>query len=175
MSIGSPCAGCPHFSEGFCGAVLGNSADAASEKRPWQHHRVVAEGKQIISRNQPTPDVFVLCGGWGLRFFQLADGRKQILSILLSGDLFSVGSVLQERGHFSVKALTPVQVSGMRREEVQSRLAKSPAGIVALAQLSALELETSDGLAAVLGRCSAEERVAYLFLHLTRRLTARNG
>jgi hypothetical protein len=62
-----------------------------------------------------------------------------------------------------------VQISVMRRDEVQSRLAKSPAGVAVLANSSAVELERSDNLNAALGQCSAEERIAYLFSHLTKR------
>lgn len=174
MANVSSCALCPRSGLGFCNAVLGQPGQAASEDRSWQHHRVVAAGKLIISRNQCLPDVFVLCEGWGMRFLQMPDGRRQILSFLLPGDLFSVAMVYQERVHFCVKALTPVQISAMARAEVQSQLAKSPTGLSALAGSSAFEVETSDELAAMLGRGSAEERIAYLFLHLTKRIAARN-
>jgi len=174
MANASSCALCPHSGLGFCNAVLGQPGQAAPEDRSWQHHRVVAPGKLIISRNQRLPDVFVLCDGWGIRFLQMADGRRQILSFLLPGDLFSVAMVYQERVHFCVKAVTPVQISAMPRVEVQLQLAQSPTGISALARSSAFEMETSDELAAMLGCGSAEERIAYLFLHLTKRIAARN-
>ena len=154
--------------------MLGEAGRAASEDRSWQHHRGVAPGELIIGSNQRLPDVFVLCEGWGIRFLQMSDGRRQILSFLLPGDLFSVAMVYQERVHFCVKAVTPVQISAMARAEVQSQLARSPTGLSALAGSSAFEVETSDELAAMLGRGSAEERIAYLFLHLTKRIAVRN-
>jgi CRP-like cAMP-binding protein len=135
---------------------------------------VVAAGKQIVGKNQSSPDVFVLCGGWGFRFLQLADGRRQILSFLLPGDLFSVASVFEERFHFSVKALTAVQVSGMRRSEIQLRLAESPSVVMALAKTCSVEAESSDQVITALGKCSAEERIAFLLLHLMKRIAARN-
>lgn len=140
----------------------------------WQHHRVVPAGKPIVVRNQTSPDVFVLCGGWGFRFLQLSDGRRQILSFLLPGDLFSVASVFEERCHFSVKALTAVQISTMRRSEVQLRLAESPTGVTALARTSALEAQSSDYIITALGQCSAEERIAFLMVQLMKRIAARN-
>lgn len=174
MANVSSCALCPRSGLGFCNAVLGEPGQAASEDRSWQDHRVVAPGKLIVSRNQCLPDVFVLCDGWGIRFLQMPDGRRQILSFLLPGDLFSVAMVHQERVHFFVRAVTPVQISAMARVAVQSQLAKSPTGLSALARSFAFEVETSDELAAMLGRGSAEERMAYLFLHLTKRIAARN-
>jgi len=116
----------------------------------------------------------VLCGGWGFRFLQLADGRRQILSFLLPGDLFSVASVFEERFHFSVKALTAVQISTMRRSEVQLRLTENPTLISALAKTCAAEAQSSDYIIAALGQCSAEERIAFLLVQLMKRIAARN-
>lgn len=175
MNSVSPCAACPRFGLGFCDAVLGKPGEIIPQRSEgWQHHRVVAAGKQIVGKNQTSPDVFVLCGGWGFRFLQLADGRRQILSFLLPGDLFSVASVFEERFHFSVKALTAVQVSAMRRSEVQFRLADNPAVVMALAKTCSVEAESSDQVIATLGQCSAEERIAFLLLQLMKRIAARN-
>ena len=53
---------------------------------------------------------------------------------------------------------------------MQSRLAANPAAVVALAKSYSVETEASDKTIAVLGRQSAEERIAYLFLHLMRQV-----
>lgn len=105
----SPCSACPFSNGGFCGAVL-HAADgsAADGTESWQYHRVFATGKPELHQNQTYPDVFVLCGGWGIRFIQLPDGGRQILNFLLPGDLFSVSLVFEGRVHFSVKALTTI-------------------------------------------------------------------
>jgi len=170
----SPCASCPRSKTGFCGAILGSERDNAS--RPdWQHHFVVGPNKQVIASNQPSPDVFVLCNGWALRFLQLPDGRRQILNFLLPGDLFSASSLFQDRVHFSVKALTAIQVSGMNRSEVQSRITKNPSVAAPAVGIScSAETEASEKMLAAIGLCSAEERIAYLFLHLMKRVGERN-
>ncbi len=140
----------------------------------WQHHRIVAAGKQIATRDQVSEDVFLLCGGWGFRFFQLPDGRRQILNFLLPGDLFSATTVFEQRFHFSVKALTEIQISGMRRAEVQARLAINPDILTALAKSYVAETDAADRMQTALGQYSAEERIAYLLLHLMRRIAARS-
>ena len=152
MKSVSPCAACPRFGLGFCDAVLGKASEPAPEKNEaWQHHRIVPAGKPIVARNQSSPDVFVLCGGWGFRFLQLADGRRQILGFLLPGDLFSVASVFEERAHFSVKALTAVQISAMRRSEIQLRMLDNPEIVMALAKTCVAETESSDQMITELG------------------------
>ena len=116
----------------------------------------------------------MLCGGWGFRFFQLPDGRRQILNFLLPGDLFSATSVFEQRFHFSVKALTAMQISGMRRAEIHLRLAANPGVLTALAESYVAESVASDEFLTALGQRSAEERIAYLFLHLMRRIATRS-
>jgi CRP-like cAMP-binding protein len=96
------------------------------------------------------------------------------LNFLLPGDLFSATSVFEQRFHFSVKALTAIQISGMRRAEIQSRLTANPGVLTALAKFCVAESVASDELLTALGQRSAEERIAYLFLHLTQRIAARS-
>ncbi len=173
----SPCVACPNSGSGFCGAVLRNAekiGSASSETPDWQHHLFIPAGKLVSTPNRPVPDVYVLCNGWGIRFLQLPNGRRQIVSFLLPGDLFSASSVFEERFHFSVKALTAIQVSAMKRKEVQSRAAANPAVVTAVANFCCAESEAADRMMAALGHYSAEERIAYLFLYLMKRISALN-
>lgn len=171
----SPCVACPNSSFGFCGALLKNDEKTtSSEPADWQHHLVIPAGKMVLSPNEALPDVYVLCNGWGIRFLQLPNGRRQIVSFLLPGDLFSASLVFEKRFYFSVKAVTAIQVSAMKRKEVQSRAAANPAIVMAVADYCCAETEAADRMMAVLGHYSAEERIAYLFLYLMKRISARN-
>lgn len=128
-----------------------------------------------MAPSQASTDVYVLCNGWAFRFLQLTDGRRQILNFLLPGDLFSASTLFRDDIHFSVKALTAIQVSRMNRDEVQSRLKKNPcATFPAIAASSSAETEACERMLAALGLCSAEERIAYLFLHLMNRIGERS-
>lgn len=169
---GSPCISCPRNKMGFCGAIFGSQQPDKTPSPDWQYHVVLPANKQVMVSNQTYPDVYVLCSGWAFRFLQLPDGRRQILNFLLPGDLFSSSSLFQDRVHFSVKALTAIQVSGMNRGEVQLRIIRNPsAAAPAVAMACAAETEASERMLAALGLCSAEERIGYLFLHLTKRIS----
>lgn len=176
MQSVSPCVTCPHRDQGFCGTLLEERLDRsrAQQGENWQHHRIVPAGKQIAVQDQISEDVFLLCGGWGFRYLQLSDGRRQILNFLLPGDLFSVTSIFEQRFHFSVKALTEVQISGMQRAEVQARLIANPSILMALAVSCTVESEAADKMQTALGQYSAEERIAHLLLQLVRRIAARS-
>lgn len=170
-----PCVTCPNRKFGFCGALLDTPEETQSQKQPnWQHYRAARPGEQIIVRNQTSDDVFVLCDGWAFRFFQLSNGRRQILNFLLPGDLFSTVAVFEDRPNFSAQALTEARLSGFSRSAVRARCAADSRMTAALAKSCIAETYSADGLLTALGQRSAEERIAYLFLHLMQRIAARS-
>lgn len=125
-------------------------------------------------RSQVSSDVFVLCAGWAFCYFQLSDGRRQILKFLLPGDLFSPITVFNKTFHFSAKALTGVQVSGFSRSEIRARWATNPDVQWAIADACVTETHETTELVTALGQRSAEERIAHLLLHLMPRIAAVN-
>lgn len=116
----------------------------------------------------------MLCAGWAFRYFQLADGRRQILKFLLPGDLFSAVTIFEKAFHFSVKALTEVQVSGFSRSEIRARCVADPNVQGAIAKSCITDTHETAELLTALGQCSADERIAHLLLHLMPRIAARN-
>lgn len=171
----SPCATCPKSgASGFCAAILESAAATESiGTSDWQHHHVVPAGRQLLTANQDYPDIYVLCAGWGFRFLQMPNGRRQILGFLLPGDVLA-GSILSERLQFSVKALTAIQISTMNRAEVHARVAMNVRILWAAAECYADEARTADDTIAALGQLSAEERIAHLFLQLMKQIASRN-
>lgn len=176
MHMAWPCVTCPNRKFGFCGALSENHpSEVKHHSSPnWQQYRAMRAGEQILTRNQASADVFVLCDGWAFRYFQLSNGRRQILGFLLPGDLLSPIGVFEDRPSFSAQTLTEARLSAFERSEVQTRCATNPRVVSALAKSCATETCYADTLMAALGQRSAEERIAYLFLHLTRRIAARN-
>lgn len=130
-------------------------------------------GKQILAQGNSSDCLFVLCAGWAFRYIQLSDGGRQILKFLLPGDLFSSISIFEEASHFSVKALTNVQISGFARPEIRNRCFADPDVQSAIAQSCVADARDASEFLAVLGQRSAEQRIAYLLLHLIRRIAAR--
>ena len=118
--------------------------------------------------------MFVVCTGWAFSYFQLSDGRRQILKFLLSGDLFSSMAIFEGRLQFSVKALTDTQVSGFARSEIRARCAVNPRVQSAIADSCIADNRYTTELLTSLGQRSAEERIAHLLLGLLPRIAARN-
>ncbi|WP_454618306.1 Crp/Fnr family transcriptional regulator [Bradyrhizobium cenepequi] len=142
-------------------------------RRVLQRCRIALPGERIVSCGDVSENVLFLCKGWAFRFLRLPDGGRQIFDFLLPGDIFSPTSVIDERFTFSVEALTEVQVGEVRRESLARQLT-SPTLQSGWVRDFARHFRTTDELIVALGRRTAEDRVAYLILQLTRRMWRRN-
>lgn len=176
MNLVSLCVTCPNRETGLCGTLLGPVSEDSKtdQKSGWQHFAAGRAGEQIAVRNQVSSDVFVLCAGWAFRYFQLSDGRRQILQFLLPGDVFSPITIFEKAFYFSVKALTQVRLSAFARSEIHARIAANSGIRGAIAKACIAETHDAAELSTALGQLSAEERIAYLLLHLMPRIAARN-
>lgn len=172
MSLEWPCVTCPNRDRGICGALLRSPSQdtRAVRQLPWQQFRTARANENIVVQNDLSEFVYVLCVGWAFRFLKPVDLHKQILNFLLPGDIFSPIAVFEERSNSSVQALTAVQVSRFERSEVRRRMATNPFILEQLARSCGAKQKDADELMTVLGRGSAEKRIAYLFLHLMRKL-----
>lgn len=120
-----------------------------------------------------TSDLLVLCTGWAFRYLPLGDGRRQIVKFLLPGDVLSPALALDPVSGASVKALTPVQVVAFSRSEVEMR-SDDVALRRAITRSLIEDSEVTERLLAVVAHKAAEERMAYLLLHLMGRIAAKS-
>ena len=170
----SPCVTCTHREAGFCAAVFRPPSPDPRADSNWQHFAAADAGKQILAKGNFSDYLFVLCAGWAFRYIQLSDGRRQILKFLLPGDLFSSISIFEEAPHFSARALTSIQISGFARSDIRDKFFADPDTQSAIAQSLVADARDATEFLAALGQCSAEQRIAYLLLHLIRRIAARH-
>jgi CRP/FNR family transcriptional regulator len=129
--------------------------------------------RQIWRENETVDGLPVICQGWAATFLTMTDGRRQILSFLLPGDLVSTSFIADPISRTTLEAITDVRYRVFPREGFLSAIARDPKMITNVAKLWADESARADQLAIDLGQRSADERVASLILHLTDRLTQR--
>jgi CRP-like cAMP-binding protein len=174
MIHGSLCEICPRRNSGFCGALLEDVAEDARATAEKLQYQALRSGELIASRNQSSGDVVVICGGWGFRFLQTSDGRRQILKFLLPGDVLSANLVFEDRFRFPVKALTDAQVAKFPREKIQAKLFADKSFLTVVANIYIAENQHAEEMLAVLGQRSAKQRIAYLLLYLMKRISAQS-
>jgi CRP-like cAMP-binding protein len=165
----------------YASAISAGGGDVACRPETWleigmaQSGQMAARARQVILRaGEPLDGVPVLSDGWAVCVSRLSDGRRQILSFLLPGDLISASAVFAERLSFFVEAVTAVRYVYLDRQKLTDRVVADPKMFNALIRSFLAEREQADQLAVDLGRRSARERIARLLLHFRERLEARN-
>jgi CRP/FNR family transcriptional regulator, anaerobic regulatory protein len=114
----------------------------------------------------------ILCQGFAYQFVQIPDGRRQILSIVLPGDLVSTNSVFSRPSHFSVMSLTDVKLTRLKHEFVMGAISARQDVLEHLADACLSEAREKDELLVDIGRRTAEERIAHVVLRLAERLAS---
>jgi len=148
---------------------------AAESQPPYlQPHDHTALARRTIWRAGETIDcVPVICQGWAATAMALSDGRRQILSFLLPGDVVSSISIFETASRCSVEAITDVRYRSFPRADIKDALNRRPDLLAILSRLWADEAARANQLAIDLGRRGAAERVASLIVHLAQRLLKR--
>ena len=163
----SPCVECRARRSNFCGAL---DLERGALK---QFHRSTPARRLSYRAGDPTDDFHVICDGWAAASVRLSDGRRQILSFLIPGDIVSVAALFQARQSFSVQSLTDVRYCSFNRAELQAELGTNPKVFQGFVQTGIAEKEMTNQTIINLGRASAPARIARLILSLMARLAAR--
>jgi len=137
-------------------------------------HVSLPAGADIIAAGQEQAELYTLYSGWAFRFKSLPDDRRQILNIMLPGDLIGLQAAMFEASLYSVEALTDVQLCLMPRRKVWSLFENMPELAFDVTWLGAREESHVDENLTGVGRRSAAERIAALILGLYKRLDALN-
>ena len=117
--------------------------------------------------------VTVVCNGWAVSSITLPDGRRQIMSFLLPGDVVSIISLLEPMSGRTVEAITEVTYRRFKRSDLKAVMLENPDLLEKISKAWIEERAQSDQLALDLGRRTADERIARLILNLAERLARR--
>lgn len=170
----SPCATCTVRDLSFCGALIGSRQKPALPPSSWrQVHRSERARNDICNADNTAGDAQIICHGWAARVIKLADGRRQIISFLIPGDLVSATAPFSKRMEFSVQAITELRYSAIDRTDFVAVVSRRPELFDAWKDIYATRQDVADQLIIDLRSRRADERIARLILHLMERLAAR--
>ena len=129
-------------------------------------------GENLIHERKPTEGVFVIVDGFACRYKLLADGRRQIVGVLLPGDLCDLRGILLRRMDHSISALSTVDAALITPDCAADLLDRSPRLTRALWWTTAVEDAITREWVVNVGYRTAFERVAHLFCEIFWRLEA---
>ena len=120
----------------------------------------------IVAEGTALPSVFLVKEGMAIRYRAMPDGRRQIMTFLIPGDLCDAHVfVLKARDH-SIGTITPVRVAPIPRERMMDVFAHRPRISAALWWSSLQEEAMLRERIVSLGRRDARGRIAYLLCEL---------
>lgn len=131
------------------------------------------QGRELLRRGDRMDRARVVRDGWAVRSKTLPDGRRQIIDFALPGTILGLYSHITPVAEETVTALTPMILAPFAPERMLELFASQPRLGSALAWLSAREDHILAERLVSMGRRSAYERVAHLFLELWERLQVR--
>jgi CRP-like cAMP-binding protein len=136
-----------------------------SRRQIYRHRDIIAQGRSYQS-------VFILCSGFAWRYKILPDGKRQLLSFALPGDLIGFPASFFNNAVNATGSLTDVVVATVPFDALYNLFAKFPRIAIALYWMAAREAAIYGERIVDIGRRSAYERLAHLILELLTRLRA---
>ena len=136
-------------------------------------HQRISRGTDVVSEGEPHVRGHVILEGWAASYKTLPDGRRQILSFLMPGDIVGMFAPVAAICTQGVVALNDLEVATFEPEQVITVSHRSPRLGVSLAWAAVCEHEMLAEHLVNVGRRSAAERVAHLFLELWARQRVR--
>ena len=170
ISPGQPCADC---------AVRGSSVCAAldnAELRELEHlssHLHFASCETVFAQEEMTTSFYNLLVGVMRLYKLLPDGRRQIVGFALPGDF--LGLTASPRHSFSADAIGPVAVCRFSRTSFSRYIEDKPHLLRRINELTIRELSQAQDHMVLLGRRSAEEKVATFLIAWRDRLAELKG
>ncbi len=137
-----------------------------------REHLLTPAGAEIVRAGEDSPELYTLYSGWAFRFKTLPDGRRQILSFLLPGDLLGLQAAMFDAALYGIEALTDVQLCVLSRRKVWALFGEMPGLAFDVTWLGSREESIVDENLTSVGRRTATERVAALIISLYKRAKA---
>ncbi|WP_158541552.1 Crp/Fnr family transcriptional regulator [Pelagibacterium lacus] len=141
-------------------------ANLVSQSRSFSGRNTMLAGKLLDHH------VHVIADGFACRYRDLPDGRRQILSLLLPGDLVDLRQFVLGGLQPPVAALSPIGLNAIPNDSLFALLEHYPRVTTALWSTTLVEESISREWLVSVGKRSAMERTAHLLCEIYLRLNA---
>ncbi|MEL7253960.1 MAG: Crp/Fnr family transcriptional regulator [Pseudomonadota bacterium] len=130
----------------------------------------VAKGVDFIEDGQDFAATFIVMRGWVVRYALTQDGKRQILSFALPGDILGFHSNFRRTASYSAAALVDTELAAVEPTRMVEISRQFPVLAAGLSWSTAREFSILGDQALRLGRLTAYERVSHILLELWHRL-----
>lgn len=168
VDVPNPCAGCDVRARAVC-AVLNNAE--LGELARVNRHKELDAGDCLFFEGDPTEAYYVVMGGSLKLYKLLADGRRQVTGFLFKGDF--VGLAFNSGHSFTAEALEHAKLCQMPKEKFELFLTDSQPLGRKLLQVATAGVVSAQEQMLLLGRKTAQERLASFLLWMSARAEER--
>jgi CRP-like cAMP-binding protein len=77
-------------------------------------------GDDVISEGEDPKTIYLVLEGWACRYKMLEDGRRQLLSLFIPGDLCDLHVYILSRMDHSIAAITPVKIAKISPSDLEA-------------------------------------------------------
>lgn len=158
------CAECKVRQLSICAVLMQEELDELSALRQTL---TISAKTTLFTQGEPADAVFNIGEGLVRLYKLLPDGRRQIVGFALPGDF--LGLALLDHYGFSADTVTDAKVCRFDRKQFTGYMDSKPHLLRRLHELTSHELSLAQEQMVLLGRRSAEERLAVFLLHLQER------
>jgi CRP-like cAMP-binding protein len=131
----------------------------------------VKRGRQLTHEGQTGHKAFVLQSGWACCYKELKNGTRQIISFPIAGDCVGLRSILLKTADHSFSAITDAVVSPVEGAHIMKCVTEYPRLSAALLWAASRDEAMVVEHLVNVGRRSAAERTAHLFMEFAERLS----
>jgi CRP-like cAMP-binding protein len=166
--------GCPFCllnKAGLCGGPA-REQTASAKSIGISRHTILAR-QMIHSPREFSDFIICLCSGQAVSSIALPDGRRQILEVLLPGDLVYWTNLFEPMSGRLIEATENSIYRKINRKEFFALLSQQPQVLEAFMQMCIGKKDQADNLALTLGRRDALQRIARFILDLALKLIER--
>lgn len=155
---------------------LQNYGDLSDDAEDWLSElsgsglRTLPPRVDILRQGGPSGPMRILLQGWAIRYKTVEDGRRQILGLLLPGDLFDLPGFTAEYMDHSIASLTTVEMATLDDDFLDVVRAEHPGLEKNLWCDLHVAAATQREWTASLGQRTARERMAHLMCEIILRL-----
>ncbi len=168
----SGCSNCIMRGLGLCSVLIdmGWERPYAAETAIEQKKSSFAARRTIYHPNATLEGVPVICEGWATSVMKLSNGRRQILSFMLPGELVTCRLLFERKLHLSIDAITRGSIRTFDLAQLRAAMTMSPPIFDTFLAAYNEERNRADQLIADLGRRTATGRIARLMLDIWSRM-----
>lgn len=146
------------------------ASEAAILALAGQNNRTLKAGDDLISEGDEPQTIYLVVDGWACRYKMLEDGRRQILSFFVPGDLCDLHVYILDAMDHSIGALTPVKYALITPGELERLCDEHPRVVRSLWWESLVSASIQREWLVSAGQRSAYEALAHLCCELYFRL-----